>query len=155
MHADTLTVPDPLPDYRHLVNFTIALTDYSLEGGCIGIAPGSHRYRRHPTEHEAVEYASMRPVECPTGSVIVIPGNTWHGAFPKKTKEPRVTLVQAYSRSYLAPSVSHNIPEQIIARNNADFARLLGRDLWTGYAESGPDLEKFEQSYRSQQSHLS
>jgi ectoine hydroxylase-related dioxygenase (phytanoyl-CoA dioxygenase family) len=154
MHCDTLTVPDPLPDYRHLVNFTLVLSDYTLDGGCIGIVPGSHRYRRHPTAAEAVEYSYMQPIECPAGSLIVIPGNTWHGAFPKKTKDLRVTMVQAYSRIYMAPSVTHDISAEILHRNGPDFARILGRDLWTGYDQRGPDLDKFAKTYRTQRSHL-
>lgn len=155
MHSDTLMVPDPLPEYLHLVNFTFALTPYSLEGGCIGIAPGSHRYRRHPTSAEAVNYEVMSPIPCPAGSVIVIPGNTWHGAFPKITDPLRVTLVQAYSRRYFTPSVNHEIDDSVIQRNPPEFARLLGREEWTRYDTKGLDIDKFMPSYRSQRSHLS
>ena len=155
MHTDSLMVPDPLPDYLHLVNFTLALTDYTLDGGCIGITPGSHRYRRHPTEAESVNYDVMRPVECPSGSIIVIPGNTWHGSFPRKTDGLRVTLVQAYSRQYFTPSVTHDIPEEIFLRNGPDFARVLGKELWTGFDEHGMDLDKFSDAYQSQRSHFS
>ncbi|MGE0543930.1 MAG: phytanoyl-CoA dioxygenase family protein [Dehalococcoidia bacterium] len=152
IHSDTLMVPDPLPDYLHLVNFSIVLTDYSLQAGCIGIVPGSHRCRRHPTTPEERYFDVMRPIECPAGSVIVIPGNTWHGAFPKRDDGFRVTLVQAYSRQYLAPSVTHRIDPAIIARNSPEFARLLGGNLWTGFDEKGLDLEKFGSTYRSQRS---
>lgn len=152
IHSDTLMVPDPLPDYLHLVNFTIVLSDYTLEAGCIGIVPGSHRYRRHPTVPEERHFDVMKPIECPMGSVIVIPGNTWHGAFPKRDDELRVTLVQAYSRQYLAPSVSHGIDPEIVARNPPEFAELLGGRLWTGFDEGGIDLDKFASTYRAQRS---
>ncbi|MGH6629128.1 MAG: phytanoyl-CoA dioxygenase family protein, partial [Burkholderiales bacterium] len=154
LHCDSLMVPDPLPEYLHLANFTMTLTDYTLAGGCIGIVPGSHRYRRHPTAHEATDYSAMQPIECPAGTLIVIPGNTWHGAFPKSTDGLRVTLVQAFSRMYLAPSVSHDIDPHILERNPEAFRRLLGAHLWTGYDERGLDLEKFAPSYRTQRSHF-
>ncbi|MDX1404996.1 MAG: phytanoyl-CoA dioxygenase family protein [Woeseiaceae bacterium] len=155
MHSDSLMVPDPLPDYRHLINCTLALTEYSLDGGCIGVVPGSHRLRRHLTEAEETAYELMKPIECPAGSLIVVPGNTWHGSFPKKTDDLRVTLVQAYSRRYIRPSVSHDIPEEIFERNGSDFAQLLGKNEWTGFDESGFDLEKFSATYRSQRSQFS
>ena len=155
MHSDSLMFPDPLPDYRHWINCTLALTDYTLDGGCIGVVPGSHRLRRHLTEAEETAYDLMKPVECSAGSLIVMPGNTWHGSFPKKTPDLRVTLVQAYSRRYIVPSVTHDIPEEIFQRNGPDFAQLLGRNEWTGFDESGFDLETFAATYRSQRSQFS
>lgn len=154
LHCDTLMVPDPLPEYLHLVNFTFALTDYSLPGGCIGIVPGSHRYRRHPTAHEALDYSAMRPVECPAGSLIVIPGNTWHGAFPKTTDDLRVTLVQGFSRMYMAPYVTHKIDPEILERNPEAFRKLLGQHLWMGFDKDGLELERFKPAYRAQRSHF-
>lgn len=153
IHSDSLMVPDPLPEYLHLVNFTLALTDYTLEGGCIGIVPGSHRCRRHPTTPEETYYEVMQPIVCPAGSLIVIPGNTWHGAFPKSTPDLRVTLVQAYCRQYFTPSVSHKISQDIIDRNPPEFAQIMGGNIWTGFDEKGMSLDKFAASYRTQHSH--
>jgi ectoine hydroxylase-related dioxygenase (phytanoyl-CoA dioxygenase family) len=155
IHVDTLMVPDPLPEYRHLINMTIALTDYTLSGGCIGIVPGSHKLRRHPTADEAHLYDLMTPVECPAGSLVVIPGNTWHGAFPKETDGLRVTLVQGYSRRYLAPYVSLEADEAILKRNPPEFARLLGSESWLGFGEKGVDTALMGPSYISSRSQLS
>jgi ectoine hydroxylase-related dioxygenase (phytanoyl-CoA dioxygenase family) len=155
IHVDTLMVPDPLPEYRHLINMTIALTDYTLEGGCIGIIPGSHKLRRHPTPTEAHMYDLMTPVECPAGSLIVIPGNTWHGAFPKQTDGLRVTLVQGYGRSYMGQYVTHQASQEILDRNPPEFARLLGAKSWLGFGETGVDTELMAPSYISARSQLS
>jgi hypothetical protein len=149
MHSDTLMVPDPLPEYRHLINMTIALTDYTVPGGCIGIVPGSHKLRRHPTAAEAIEYDLMVPVECPAGSLIVIPGNTWHGAYPKSTDGLRVTLVQGFSRRYLQPYVTTAVDEAIVARNPPEFARLLGKDSWMGFGADGLDSALMAPTYVS------
>lgn len=154
IHSDSLMVPDPLPDHLVLVNMTIALTDYTFESGCIGVVPGSHRYRRHPTPPEANMFETMRPVECPAGSVVVVPGNTWHGAFPKTNDGFRVTLVQAYSRQHLVPSVTHQIDQEIIDRNGDEFKQLLGQNMWTGLDERGfPDMDQHFATYRSHRSH--
>jgi ectoine hydroxylase-related dioxygenase (phytanoyl-CoA dioxygenase family) len=155
LHCDTLMVPDPLPEYRHLINMTVALTPYTLEGGCIGIVPGSHKLRRHPTTGEANMHELMTPVECPAGSLIVIPGNTWHGAFPKTTDGLRVTLVQGYGRRYLAPYVSLDVDKEILARNPPEFARLLGAESWLGFGEDGVDTALMAPSYVSSRSQLS
>jgi hypothetical protein len=155
MHSDTLMVPDPLPEYRHLINMTIALTDYTVPGGCIGIVPGSHKLRRHPTAAEAIEYDLMVPVECPAGSLIVIPGNTWHGAYPKSTDGLRVTLVQGFSRRYLQPYVTTAVDEAIVARNPPEFARLLGKDGWMGFGADGLDSALMAPTYVSSRSQLS
>ena len=155
MHSDTLMVPDPLPEYRHLINMTIALTDYTVPGGCIGIVPGSHKLRRHPTAAEAIEYDLMVPVECPAGSLIVIPGNTWHGAYPKSTDGLRVTLVQGFSRRYLQPYVTTAVDEAIVARNPPEFARLLGKDSWMGFGADGLDSALMAPTYVSSRSQLS
>jgi hypothetical protein len=155
MHSDTLMVPEPLPDYRHLINMSVALTDYTLEGGCIGIVPGSHKLRRHPTAVEAVDYDIMVPVECPAGSLIVIPGNTWHGAYPKSSDGLRVTLVHGFSRRYLQPYVSTKVDQAIIDRNPPEFARLLGRDSWMGFGVDGVDPDLMAPTYASARSQLS
>jgi len=155
MHSDTLMVPDPLPEYRHLINMSVALTDYTLAGGCTGIVPGSHKMRRHPTAAEAVEYDLMVPVECAAGSLIVIPGNTWHGAYPKSTDGLRVTLVHGFSRRYLQPYVSTDVDEAVIARNPPEFARLLGRTSWMGFGKDGVDPALMAPTYASARSQLS
>ena len=153
IHTDSNMFPDPLPPAPHLVNVTVALTDYTLEGGCIGIVPGSHHYRRHPTCWEERLWTLMEPVECPAGSAIIIPGNTWHGAFPKTTEGLRYTLVQAYSRMYLTPSTTHNIPRELIDAGSDDFKQLLGENLWTNFDDENPmDLDKHLKSYRAQRS---
>jgi hypothetical protein len=155
MHSDTLMVPEPLPEYRHLINMTIALTDYTVPGGCIGIVPGSHKLRRHPTAAEALEYDLMVPVECPAGSLIVIPGNTWHGAYPKSTDGLRVTLVQGFSRRYLQPYVSTEVDDAILARNPPEFARLFGKENWMGFGADGVDPVLMAPTYVSSRSQLS
>jgi len=155
MHSDTLMVPDPLPEYRHLINMSVALTDYTVAGGCIGIVPGSHKLRRHPTAAEALEYDLMVPVECPAGSLIVIPGNTWHGAYPKTTDGLRVTLVHGFSRRYLQPYVSTEVDEAILARNPPEFGRLLGKGSWMGFGQDGVDPALMAPTYVSARSQLS
>lgn len=147
IHTDSLMIPDPLPPYAQIVNCSFFLTDYTLERGCIGIVPGSHRYLRHPTLHEESAYELLEPIEAPAGSLLIMPAYTWHGAFPNKTDDVRVTLVQAFSRIHITPSIDRNIPAEILERNPDRFAQLLGRDLITGFGTDGPDMSKYEKMY--------
>lgn len=155
MHTDSMMTPDPLPPHRTLVNITICLTDYTLADGCIGVVPGSHHLMRHPTTPETTFYDLMQPIECPAGSIIVMPSNTWHGAFPRTKQGVRVTLVQAFSRPYLMPAVSHDIDQAILDRNPPRFAKLFGKDSPYPFGTKGLDLDKFARSYRSQRSRFS
>jgi len=155
MHTDSMMTPDPLPPHRTLVNITICLTEYTLADGCMGVVPGSHHLMRHPTTPETTAYELMQPIECPAGSIIVMPGNTWHGAFPRSKEGVRVTLVQAFSRPYLMPAVTHDIAQEILDRNPPRFAKLFGKDSPYPFGTKGLDLEKFARSYRSQRSRFS
>lgn len=155
LHTDSMMTPDPLPPYRTIVNITVCLTDYTLADGCMGVVPGSHQLMRHPTTPETTFYDVMEPIECPAGSIIVMPSNTWHGAFPRSKEGVRVTLVQAFSRPYVMSGVSHDIPQEIIDRNPPKFAQLFGRNSPYPFDERGLDLDKFISSYRSQRSRFS
>jgi len=152
IHTDTLMVPDPLLPYLSRVNVTVVMTDYTLEEGCLGVVPGSHREQRHPTVWEEKLFESMVPVECPAGSLIIIPGNTWHGAFPKKTDGLRVSMSLGYSRIFSVPAITHDIDPEILARNGDDFRMLMGGHLWTRFGPEGPALEKHFETYRTQRS---
>ncbi len=50
LHSDTgNNIPDPFSAYSHVANTNYALTDYTEEGGCLAMVPGSHRLHRQPT----------------------------------------------------------------------------------------------------------
>ncbi|WP_219895057.1 phytanoyl-CoA dioxygenase family protein [Aquisediminimonas profunda] len=155
IHTDSLMIPDPFPPYAQIVNCTFMLTDYTLERGCIGIVPGSHRYLRHPTADEEKAYELLEPIEAPAGSLLILPAYTWHGAFPNLTDDTRVTLVQAFSRIHITPSIDRNIPQDIIERNPDRFAKLLGRDLITGFGTEGPQMSRYEDMYMIERNPLS
>ena len=72
-----------LPACSDVANAAYCLTDYTLENGAIAMVPGSHLYCRLPRPGEGEN--SAIPVEAEAGSLIVWHGNTWHGAFEKKT----------------------------------------------------------------------
>ena len=52
LHADA-GLPLPLPSYAAICNINYALTDYTKEGGCLAIVPGSHKLCRPPNPEES------------------------------------------------------------------------------------------------------
>ena len=85
---------NPLP-WGHTAltaNATWCLTDYTEEDGALAYVPGSHKSNAHPDRRLEISCAGRLP----KGSVIVWPGSTWHGAYPKKTLGLRLNAVAYY-----------------------------------------------------------
>ena len=132
LHTDQHGTPPPLPQYAQFLNITWALTDYTKANGALAIVPGSHRFGRKPEPYEADHLKNDAlvpaiPVECKAGSLIVWGGTTWHGSYPRTAPGVRMTIVMAFTRSYMKTiqDLKSSIPPEIFARNGREFARLL------------------------------
>ena len=149
LHSDNSNgVPEPMTPYSQVANCNYALTDYTEEGGCLAMVPGSHRMHRQPTKWETGldgnrRYEHVIPIEVPAGSAIVWHGNTWHGSFPRKTPGLRVNLSTYYCREYLVPQETyrHHVPDGFIKPGEERLARLLGADIVHGWMDEGPAKE--------------
>ena len=106
LHGDQGANPLPWGTTALTANATWCLTDYTRGNGALAWVPGSHRSGGHPVQPAAAE--SAVPAECPRGSVIVFPGTTWHGAFPKHTKGLRLCAVAYYRHQSVLPQ--ENLP---------------------------------------------
>ena len=113
LHADQTAVPLPWGDTALNANCTWALTDYTEAGGAIAVVPGSHKLKSRPGP-DAVENAI--PVECPRGSLIALPGTTWHGAYPKSTPGLRVNIGNYFRHSSILPQedIPNHFPRDLI-----------------------------------------
>lgn len=100
LHPDQGANPLPWGSQALTANATWCLTEYTKADGALAYVPGSHRANSHPTP-AAVERATA--VECERGSVIVWPGSTWHGAYPKLTKGLRLNAVAYYRHQAVLP----------------------------------------------------
>ena len=100
LHCDQGANPLPWGHRALTANATWCLTEYSREHGALAYVPGSHRANAHPGAGAA---KLARPVVCPRGSVIVWPGATWHGAFPKRTPGLRLNAVAYYRHHAVLP----------------------------------------------------
>ena len=101
LHCDQGANPLPWGQIALTANATWCLTEYTKEDGALAYVPGSHRSNAHPNHPHAAK--SAVPAECPAGSVIVWPGSTWHGAYPKLTPGLRLNAVAYYRHHAVLP----------------------------------------------------
>ena len=106
LHGDQGANPLPWGPTALTANATWCLTDYTKDGGALAWVPGSHKSGAHPVQPAAAKAAV--PAECPRGSVIIFPGSTWHGAFPKETEGLRLCAVAYYRHHAVLPQ--ENLP---------------------------------------------
>ncbi len=143
IHADNPPwQPDPWPAYAQVCNVTYAVTDYTVEAGCICFVPGSHRLGRRPTRSESVDYRNpaLEPAIAPAGSLIVFHGNTWHGAFPRRQAGTRMSLILAFSRMYIEAQEDYRngVTDDMLRRNPERFATLMRLRDPSPYGREGP-----------------
>lgn len=100
LHCDQGANPLPWGTRALTANATWCLTEYTKEDGALAYVPGSHRSNAHPG---AGAEKRAKPVVCERGAVIVWPGSTWHGAFPKLTPGLRLNAVAYYRHQAVLP----------------------------------------------------
>ena len=123
-------------------NAALVLTPFTRETGALAIVPGSHRLGRQPLAGEGVEDAI--PVEAQVGSLVVWHGATWHGVFKRKTPGLRLNLTTFHCHRALKTQERYqwNVPEEMLARRSARFARIVGADDLMGWGAEGPDYDR-------------
>ena len=143
LHSDSPPDRDGrLPACSDVANAAYCLTDYTLENGAIAMVPGSHTYCRQPLPGEGEDDAV--PVQAEAGSLVVWHGNTWHGAFEKKTDGLRlnVTSYHCHRRLKTQEAYQWRVTQEMLDRNPPEFARLVGADDQMGWDERGPDYSR-------------
>ncbi len=163
LHTDQTFHPAPLP---LVCNATYLLTDYTRENGALCFVPGSHRLQRNPLPQEnfylggldrvSAEAAvaagqslevrdppGLRVVEAPAGSLAVWQGNTWHGAVARSAPGLRVNLILYFCNKWLRPQEAYRecLPQEILDRNDEQFARLVGSEIFYGWGPEGTDFD--------------
>lgn len=101
LHCDQRSSPLPWGRTALTSNATWCLTDYTKEDGALAYVPGTHKSNMHPIGRRAIKGAIA--AEAPRGSVIIWPGSTWHGAYPKQTKGLRLNVVAYYRHLSVQP----------------------------------------------------
>ena len=138
LHCDQGANPLPWGTAALTANATWCLTEYTKEGGALAYVPGSHRSNGHPVQPRAARQA--RAAEAPRGSVIIFPGTTWHGAFPKKTPGLRLNAVTYYRHAAVLPQENVSVTMRDAPWEDCDHPEVM-REL-LGLDDRFPYLEQ-------------
>ena len=145
LHSDS-GLPNPLPAQAYQAQCTYVLTDFDRENGATCIVPGSHKWCRKPTSHEATlklyeEGGRDQAVvlEAPPGSLILWHGNTWHGAFNRVAPGLRVSMTVYFVRQFIRPLEDYvgRVPQKLLDRYGPRFAMLLQQGCVPGFSSQG------------------
>jgi hypothetical protein len=141
LHSDSPGSPEgvlPL-GYNLVCNSALVLTPYTKQNGALAVVPGSHRLGRQPLPGEGIDDAIA--VEADVGSLILWHGGTWHGAFRRTTPGIRlnVTSYHCHKMMKTQEQYQYHVPDEMLARRSARFARILGADDVQGWGKDGPD----------------
>jgi hypothetical protein len=151
LHTDYDLIRDPFPPHAQTMTAVWACDDFTREGGCTWVIPGSHRLRRHPADGEVGDEAVA--IECPRGSILIWDGATWHGSHSRRAPGERVALHVMFNRMALRPFEAYDLPRETIDRNPPEFASLLGlNDPFGKSTVYGADLERLEWALRAYRS---
>ncbi len=166
LHTDQSVHPAPLPQ---TCNVSFVLTDYSRENGCLCMLPGSHQLLRNPLPGENFGLGGMDraeaeiavaagkkiavedppgivPIEAEAGSIVAWSGNTWHGAFNRTAPGLRVNMILYFCNKWLRPQEAYRelLPQEILERNDDQFARLIGSQVFYGWGPEGASFDPNE-----------
>jgi len=129
LHNDNGDLATPVyPDQPQSANINLLLSDYSEGSGPIAFLPGSHLFRRQPTQAELRELGpEMIPIIAPAGSAVVWPANTWHVAKPRTDQGLRATLLLDFCRGHLQTQspFRQDVTDSVLQRNPPRFAQLM------------------------------
>jgi hypothetical protein len=143
LHTDYVHFPEPFPETPHLCTAIWAMEDFTVDGGCTWVVPGTQRMKRHPTPHDDLSQAV--PLIMPKGSIAIWDGALWHWQGERKLGEERVTLHSTYTQSILRPYDDYlGIDPEILDRNPPELATLTGQDdIFSKNTKAGQQRELF------------
>jgi ectoine hydroxylase-related dioxygenase (phytanoyl-CoA dioxygenase family) len=147
IHTDYDLIRDPFPPHTQTLTAVWACDDFTREGGCTWVVPGSHHLRRHPRGRELADDAVA--LECPRGSILVWDGATWHGSYARIVAGERVALHVMFNRMALRPFEAYDLTRETIERNPPELASLLGlNDPFGKSTVLGIDLDRYKWAER-------
>lgn len=99
------------------VTVWVALTDTSVDNGCLVIVPGSHRrglvehrVAAHNPAFREAEADDVVPLELPAGHAVAFSGLLLHGSGDNRTDAERVALFARYCRPDVVMVTEHGRP---------------------------------------------
>ncbi len=134
LHSDAHGIPPGSGQIAHMCNSSWLCSDYEdASDGPTVFVPGSHRFGRATLPHEEDVFNTpynVVPLVGMAGSLAIWNGATWHGAQVRSNKGLRVTLVQAYTRSYMRVHKHYEGTSPILQEKYPELKRLIGQSLY-------------------------
>ena len=133
LHSDQNWFPAPFPEHNQLFTMCWTMEEYTREGGCTKVVPGSHVHRRHPNSEEIASEPGAIPIECPANSLACWDGSVWHGNYPREIDGDRVVLHITFGRLCLRTVENYDhLDEDWLAGKPAPLRVMLGREDFLG-----------------------
>lgn len=134
LHNDAHGIPPGGGQVAHMCNASWLCSDYEdAADGPTVFVPGSHRYARAVLPHEediATTPFKVVPLVGKAGSLAIWNGATWHGAYQRASAGLRVTLVQAYARSYMRVHRNYETTSPQLLEKYPALRRVIGKSLY-------------------------
>lgn len=99
LHADMSAVADERGPW--VCNTLWMFDDFTTDNGALRVVPGSHRWRRLPSEALAdplADHPDQVLVTGRAGSVVIVNAHAWHAGTANRTSRPRTALHAFYCR---------------------------------------------------------
>jgi len=133
LHADNSWFPAPFPAWDFLVTACWVTDEFSREGGCTLVIPGSHRACSHPTTEARRTLEGAVPIACAKGSLAIWNSRIWHSNYPRSLDGERVVLHMTYSRIGITPVEDYrHLGDDYLNGKPPELATLLGRNVFLG-----------------------
>ena len=151
LHADNSWFPAPFPDWDFLVTGCWVTDEFTRDGGCTLVIPGSHRACAHPTREARETLEGAVPIECGKGSIAIWNSRVWHSNYPRTLEGERVVAHMTYSRIGITPVEDYShLSDTYLEGKPPELATLLGRDVFFGTTTSdsgGTNPELLRRTY--------
>ena len=107
----------------------IALHDFTAENGATAVVPNSQKRGAYPTQ-EAFNKEFIQTT-CPSGSMLLFVGMTWHCSMPNNSNEERTSILGQYLPKFVKPmeDLGRSVASEITASATPELRQLLGMDL--------------------------
>lgn len=151
LHADNSWFPTPFPDWELTCTACFVTDEFTQEGGCTLVIPGSHKLKSHPPADRRESLEGAVPIVAPKGSIALWDGSVWHGNYPRQIEGERVVAHLTYCRLGLQPIETYDhLDEAWFEGKHEELPTLLGRHNFLGrrHGWKENDRELLGQTYR-------